>query len=691
MPIAKTVRQLAQEKWQSSGLSNLHARKLRFEALPAKRVALLGKSFLEAGALRIPYFDLIGKPTKFYRVRYLERLPGAAGIVEKPQRYAQPPALQEAYFPPLLKQSWVQIAKDPKVEVCVTEGELKAACACARGIPMFALGGVYSFMSGKRGVDLLLTLKSFDWKERVVRVVYDNDLSKNPDVLRAQNLLAQTLVAEGARVEFVGLPAGPAKGVDDYIVSFGINSFKELLQRTTPFLEGQALWEMNSDVVLIKNDGVPIVVERRREGTVMAPNVFNQVLYANRHYMKQIERGTGKNRHVVMEKEPLAPHWMEWEQRAELQKLTYEPGKPKIIRDAEWNTWNGWGVSPRKGDVRPWNDLLDFIFENDQKARKYFERWLAYPIQYPGAKLYVAAVLWSRVKRLGKSMIGIAMKYIYGENATFVNSRQLKSQFNSWAKDKQFVVGEEITAGEARVDADYMKDLITNPYFTINSKFKAEYVIPNHTNFLFLSNHPDALFLEDGDKRYFIHGVTHNSPKPREFYERLNKWLHRDGDPNRGPGPGPAALMDHLLTLNLNSFNPREHAPETTSKYEMIVAGKTDTGLWVLRLQEDPSTALRALGQKVSDSCDIFTPDQLYRAFDPEGRGRGRASVAGLGRALAAAGFRQLNGGIPVMTATGLHRLYAVRNVVRWEQATRKEVRDHYNSFFGPQIAGGVK
>ena len=206
--------------------------------------------------------------------------------------------------------------------------------------------------------------------------------------------------------------------------------------------------------------------------------------------------------------------------------------------------------------------------------------------------------------------------------------------------------------------------------------------IPNHTNFLFLSNHPDAIFVEDYYKRYMIHGVRQNTQGPREKYEWCDAWLHNDG---------PAHLMDYFLRMNLKGFNPREHAPETLSKDEMTMAGKTDTGLWVMRLQEDPTTALKSMGQVTAAGCDLFTPDQLYRAFDPEGRGRGRASVASLGRQLASAGFRQINGGIPVGTATGIHRLYAVRRADRWEQSPRKEIRDHYDSFFGPKSAGGVK
>lgn len=672
----KPIQILAREKWESSGLDALQARKLRFKALSAHQVEALGKPFVAAGGLQIPYFDLTGKPTKFFRVRYLEPLPGIQ--TEKPVRYMQPAVIQEAYFPPLVP--WREISKDANTPIYITEGEFKGACAAAHEIPMLALGGVYSFQSSKREVDLLYALKQIVWKARVVRVVYDNDLAKNAEVLRAQNQLAERLTAEGAVVEFIGLPPGPAKGVDDFIVAHGVKAFKDL--EPTAFMEGVALWAMNADVVLIKNDGVPIVMETKPDGAAMAPQVFERVLYANRHFLKSTTVGSGKSAHVETERIAVAKHWMEWPCRSELESLTYAPGEAKVIQGKQWNTWSDWGVRPKRGDVRPWVALLDYLFDHDPKARKYFEQWLAYPIQHPGAKLYVATVLWSRIKRLGKSMIGIALKYIYGDNAIFVDSRQLKGSFNTWAKDRQMVIGEEITAGEARMDADYLKNVITNPFFTINSKFKAEYTIPNRTNFLFFSNHPDAVFLEDGDERYLIHGIHHRKPQDRAFYEKIDKWLH---------GSGPAHLMDYLLKLSLKGFNPREHAPRTVSKYEMIGNSKTDMGLWVRALEDDPTLALKALGQLPSQGCDLFTSEQLYRAFDPESRKSGRASVIGLSKALEAAGMRSVNGALPVGTASGIHRLRAVRNVMKWEQSSRSEIREHYDQFFGPHAAGGVK
>lgn len=662
-----TPAELAQAKWRSSGLSDKHAKRLRLRGLDAAATAALGPNFSECASLLIPYFDLRGKPTKFFRIRYLGILPGFAGQVAKPQRYAQEAgALNEVYLPPLFKKSWEEIANDVSIDLYGTEGELKAAAACAAGLACIGFGGVDVWRSSKRGITILPVLERFKWKDRKVRIVYDSDLSTNPDVIRAQRQLAHELLSRGAHVEIVNIPHpsdGTKLGLDDFLVRHGADKLKELVDDALPFPESDALWGLNEEVIYVKN--LDSVIERPT-GTMYERNRFEKGIYANRHYMETVV----KKKQVSLVKKPLAPRWIEWEHRAEVERLTYEPGKPKDYNGL-WNVWPGWGCEPKKGDIGPWEWLLDFIFKDETKIRSWFLKWLAYPLQHPGTKMYAAVLLWSREQRMGKGLLAYIMKAIYGQNFVEIKSQDLKGNFNSWAKNRQFIFADEINSKDAKVDADWLKGLITQDTMMIKEKYIPEYLLRDFMNYLFASNHPDALFVEDRDQRFLIHEII-GKPAEREKYEMVDKWLHSER--------GPPALFHHLLNLNLGSFNPREHAPETHGKRAMQMLGKGEVGIWATMLAEDPTSALKPLGENVATNCDIFTPRQLYRAFDHDGKAR--AGESSLGRALAAAGFRQLNHGIPIRTSLGLSRLYAVRNTVQWEQATRSELLDHYEKFW---------
>lgn len=667
MPASKTTtKALAQAKWQSSGLTGAAAKILKLKPLVGSETAALG-NFHPVASLQIPYFDLDGKPTGFYRLRYLEDLPGFAGQVEKPQRYAQPKGtLNEVYLPPLLKEGWQAIADDPTVAICITEGELKAASATAAGYPTIGLGGVDVWRSSKRAVPLLPQLAEIKWNGRPVTIIFDSDAASNPAVTAAQRRLAAELVTLGAIPKIAAIPPGhdgEKVGLDDFLLARGAEALMEVIETAPAFPEGDALWKLNEEVIYARDPG--IVVERNT-GRRIRVSDFVSHAYANRHYTAQVTTAAGK---TVMKREPLAPRWVEWEHRFEVEKIVYSPGKPRLDGNT-WNTWGGWGAEEEQGDVSLWNGLLDFFFPDDPAARRWFEQWCAYPIQHPGTKLYTSVLFWSTRHGTGKSLLAYLLRAVYGQsNTAVITSEHLRGAFNGWAENKQLVIGEEITAGDARLDKDKLKGLITQATVRVNQKFLPEYEIRDCINYIFNSNSPDAMFVEDNDRRYFVQEIA-GGPLPREFYEKCDAWLH---------GKAGANLLYHLRRVDLTGFNPREHAYVTASKRNMIYNGKSDMGIFVADLKEDPAAKLRPLGEEVATKCELFTASQILRCYDPEGVKR--VTAIGLAKEMIRSGFRPLNGGSPIRTKAGIHRLYAIRNHDDWVARPVTEMARHYEKF----------
>ena len=123
-------------------------KRLGFTPLPAEKVPK-GTPFQEP-AILIPYFDISGSKTSFWRLRYLKQpdLKGFARLTKhKPLKYVQPTrSLNELYLPPVL--NWEEVAKDPLTPILITEGEFKAACASINTeYPCLGLGGVWSWKS----------------------------------------------------------------------------------------------------------------------------------------------------------------------------------------------------------------------------------------------------------------------------------------------------------------------------------------------------------------------------------------------------------------------------------------------------------------------------------------------------------------------------------------------------------------
>lgn len=654
---AFNLREAFENKLNESRIDAQSAKKLGYKACTDAQ-APEGVPYKEPGIL-IPYFDLAGKQTKFWRYRYL-RTPqprGFTALAKKPLRYVQPgKSINELYLPPVIK--WRDVAAEAMQPIVITEGEFKAACVSLNtDHPCIGLGGVWTWKSQSNRMPLLPGFREIQWKGRPVYICYDSDAVTNPMVMQAENALAKALTDLGADPYIVRLPQleqGRKAGVDDFIVARGAEDFDALLEDLEPWQAAKELHELNEEVVYVQDPGLIMKLDSLQR---LSPRAFTDHAYSTRVYHEEQLDGKG-NVKLVPKSAP--KEWLKWPSRAEVPRVTYAPGEDRVTENGELNVWRGWGVEPKAGDVSLWKELLDYLFRNEPEARDWFERWLAYPLQYPGTKMYSSPVLWSLEHGTGKSFIGYSLFKIYGSNATEVSDEDLYASHNEWAENKQFVMGDEITSKDKRSSGDRLKSMITRQLLRLNPKFIPAYTVPDCINYYFTSNHPDSFFLEDGDRRFFIHEVI-GAPMPREFYKRYEAWIGKPGT----TGPGAAALFHHLLSLDLKGMDATDRAPTTRAKIAMMDNGRSDISTWVRQLKDDPDSVLRVDGRIIP--FKLMRSEDLLLIYDSDQRTKVTAN--GLARELTRQGFRKVYNGQGVPTsADGQVRLWAVRDTDRLMQ-----------------------
>lgn len=649
MATTPSVKSLYLHKIKNSGLTEADGKKLKFITMevPPKEILPVGKGFL------LPYFSLKGKQTKFYRYRYLENVStGFAKHTEhKILRYTQPrDTLNEAYFPPFV--DWASVAKDHSVNLVITEGELKAACATKNGVATIGLGGVWTFQSNSYYERLPASFEEIVWKGRTVAIAFDSDAATNPQVAHAQNVLAKRLGRLGAIVLIVAVPTilpGAKTGVDDFIVARGVEEFKELVDGSELFLENEELRRLNEEVIYVRDPGIIVELATLQK---MAPRAFVDHAYSTRIFLRRVE--TEKS---VKIQECSAPkEWLRWPARAEVKRVTYAPAQPRITSEGELNVWPGWGVEPQQGNVDCWKRLMESIFKGDPEAQQWFERWCAYPLQHPGEKLFTSVLMWGTKQGTGKSIIGYSLKQIYGKNFAEIKDADLHGSFNDWAESKQFVMGDEISSGDKRGTSDRLKSFITQQQLRINQKYVPVYTVPDRINYFFTSNHPDAHYLEDDDRRNFIYEVKAGSLSQHWFQTVYDPWYKSK--------EGAGALFYYLLDLGLGDFSGKSHALMTHAKKDMIATGRSDLADWVSQLKESPDTVLR-VGDQVLPYA-LWKAEELMLLYDPDRRGK--VTVNGLARELRRQGFERLYKGqpIPVESGSKTARLWAIRNASKY-------------------------
>jgi hypothetical protein len=641
---------------KKSGLGPEHAKLLRLEPLPEGHKLDI---HLDWAGYKIPYFTPEGEVNGFYRFRLLQQQPSSGwGSVteppEKPLRYLQPKDSEvNIYLPPLNGSSWRVVMADPEKPVCITEGEKKAACATLLGLmPTIGLGGVYNWQSKRLRQPMLPILEEFEWSKRYVYICYDSDAAQNPMVRLAQSKLCHSLLQRGARIYSVALPGHNSgkHGLDDYIVKHGVETAQALFDKTQPTVSSLAVHEMNDEFALMQDTAEVVTLAT---GQVISAQKFVDVVCKNRVYMDYVETKDGGQK---VTKKFTAREWMEWPYRFTLDKFVYEPGQPTITDVGNYNNWSGWACAPSsKGTVQPWEDLINLLLGNARPEHVvWLKRWLAYPLRFPGAKLYTAVLLWGSAQGTGKTLLGETMRRIYGGNYRAITNLDLASAYNDWVVNHQFIVGDEISTGNKRALTDSLKDIITREQVVVNLKYRPQFTVRDCNNYYFTSNHPDAFFIEDADRRYFIHEVMAQA-QAEAFYQRYIKWLDREG--------GAARLFHHLLEeLDMGDFNPKGRAPMTYAKEQMIMDTKSDLGDWVMRLRTDPDSVLRDARMRDAPPLPykLWTSQDLLRLYDPEGKSKVTAN--GLTREMKRAGLRYAAGGVNTGLVNGVRtQFWALR------------------------------
>jgi glucan-binding YG repeat protein len=154
-------------------------------------------------------------------------------------------------------------------ELWVVEGELKALCGHAQGLPIVGLSGVYNWRTSgpeaellaegeklKDEVALLPELAQVDWGGKKINLLYDSDITPGHRAYDAFPRLAEQLYRLGAgEVRIISLPPvaqGQKTGLDEFILARGPEQALQDIQAIKDGLEPY----------LPRRDGGPAYAER---------------------------------------------------------------------------------------------------------------------------------------------------------------------------------------------------------------------------------------------------------------------------------------------------------------------------------------------------------------------------------------------------------------------------------------------
>lgn len=582
-------------------------------------------------AVVFPHFNTSGDYISWWSARLVDTqlrpvVASFANLVphKRGKMFCPPQEPPHAYLPPIL--DWRKLQKGDRVYI--HESCIKAINGARLGYWSVGLNGVWGWGSRKHNLSLVQELRDLPWRALDLQpvIVFDSNAEDNWDVQAAiAQLAAKLLEITGRHARHILLPRGDGEvhwGFDDFAVARGDDAARAFLDQEGALVEVSGIQllrvKLNSEVCVVRSLGK---IAEQETGTLMSRGTFCDVNFA--HYIAEVE-----DRWVNVPK-----LWLTDERRSEVEGLTYAPGGERF-HDGDLNIWRGMPVEPMEGDASMWLSVLEHGIP-DKNLREWFIKWMAYPLQNLGQKMHSFVHSWGPPGS-GKQAVLYPLMRIYGDdNSIIIGRENIVSSFNSIYSGKQFVNIDEIHKQGGRSDSgeddkvnNLIKKLVTWPKIVVNMKGTPEYTLPNCVNLVTTSNYPDSIRLDDDDRRCaVIRFGTRGDNLPKKFWADYHDWV--DGD-------GAAIVYGWLLKADLTGFNPKDDAPFTEDKSEMIRATRRVDEQWVARLWDDPRDVL----PPVMETRCLFTGGELAQlCYGDDPGGVTPAKKNALGVKMHAAGF----------------------------------------------------
>ncbi len=324
-----------------------------------------------------------------------------------------------------------------------------------------------------------------------------------------------------------------------------------------------------------------------------------------------------------------------------------------------WNIWRDPGVllpvESTREDVGLWLEHLNYLYP-DQIEQQHFLNWMAFTLQFPMTKIN-HALLIAGTSRVGKDMLLNPVRFGLGDaNVCEPPAGELKETYTDYLHHSKLVIFQEIQLFEGLNLENKLKPMLAAPPDMLRVRLfgRGFYETPNIVQAIFMSNYRDALHISEGDGRYFALW-TDAKPQNKEYYANLAQWLD---------GGGNGLVVRWLLGRDLSDFNPKQPAPLTQFKSELMNTSKSP-----LRYQLEDMIAAGDYPAKVD----------CLRSMDVANKFKDKYSAKSIGIVLTEMGC------LPMVCrrATGKREtvtLYAVRNVEFWREQSPLKWLDEYDS-----------
>lgn len=252
----------------------------------------------------------------------------------------------------------------------------------------------------------------------------------------------------------------------------------------------------------------------------------------------------------------------------------YKPNNAAFVRLGNGIYFNTWKAPAYAYDhnlqitdemLAPWREFLERWFP-EENERDFFERWLAVTIVKPEIHVDMAVLLRSE-QGVGKNFLWdrIVQPLAGRDNCPTVTMKKMMNEYAGDLYDSTAILVDELYSNKKNA-ADALKPWVTQRDAFVNVKYKAQYKTTVNTNLILTSNTKTPLYIEEGDRRYWVpEFIIHKDSLDETagwIAEVMVPWVE---------GGGLQYLRNHLKhVVDETDFKLFNRAPFTVAKQEII-------------------------------------------------------------------------------------------------------------------------
>jgi len=136
----------------------------------------------------------------------------------------------------------------------------------------------------------------------------------------------------------------------------------------------------------------------------------------------------------------------------------------------------------------------------------YLMSLFAFYVQSPGEASGIAIFLYGKQGTCKNFLVNFLLEHVLGRDTSYEVSGidRVVQKHNKLLEGRRVIVVNELasTKDEFRPNFDKVKNYISDKVLDIEPKNIDQYQIPNISNWIFISNHMDSMYLEEDDRRY---------------------------------------------------------------------------------------------------------------------------------------------------------------------------------------------